>query len=208
MTLILKIYISIWASALIVALVMLFKNLGAYAIGKRSYWTFLCKPWKLCTFILAASGLTIIAPYTVDPTWDYVDSLFMSVLTFTTAPWSVGVIYKSFNGRVTLKCVYVAVCLWLFSASWSYDLYILIRDGVYPASWLANIGASSILYLLAGLFWNLDWTPDRGVTFSFMFDDWPTSHKHSVFSKIFWMSLLFIFFILAMTLSFLQVFQH
>jgi hypothetical protein len=202
-----KVYILVWASALVVAIAMLFKNPDSFAIGKKSYWTFLFKPWKLCTFFLAAFGLTAMAPYTVDPTWDYVDSLFMSILTFTTAPWSVGVIYKAFKRQVPAKSVYVAVCLWLFSASWSYDLYILIRDGVYPATWLTNLGASSILYLLAGLFWNLDWTPDRGVTFSFMFGDWPASHDHPVFRKIFWLGFLFILFVLLMMVSFLQDFQ-
>jgi hypothetical protein len=56
----------------------------------------------------------------------------------------------------------VALCLWLFSASWSYDLYLLLRDGSYPVTWLANLFASSLLYLSAGLFWNLHWTARTG----------------------------------------------
>ena len=42
------------------------------------------------TFVVATAGITLIAPYSGDPTWDYVDSVFMSVLAFATAPWVVG----------------------------------------------------------------------------------------------------------------------
>jgi len=56
----------------------------------------------------------------------------------------------------------------MFSASWFYDTYILIRDGEYTPLWLPNIFASSSLYALAGLLWNLDWKPNRGTIFAFM----------------------------------------
>jgi hypothetical protein len=58
----------------------------------------------------------------------------------------------------------MAACLWLFSASWSYDLYRFARDGQYPATWSENLLASSILYALAGLLWNLEWATERGMT--------------------------------------------
>ena len=61
--------------------------------------------------------------------------------------------------------VYVSVCVWMFSASWSYDGYLVLRDGAYPFTWLPNIFASSVLYLSAGLFWNLQWREGRGVHF-------------------------------------------
>jgi hypothetical protein len=34
--------------------------------------------------------------------------------------------------------------------------YLWMRDGHYPVTWWANLLASSVLYLCAGLFWNLD----------------------------------------------------
>lgn len=51
-------------------------------------------PWKILTFSVAAFGITIVAPYTHDPYWDYPVALIMSFLTFTTAPWSLAVLYR------------------------------------------------------------------------------------------------------------------
>lgn len=128
--------------------------------------------------------MTVIAPYTGDPTWDYFDALFMSLLTYFTAPWAIGVIYKAAKKELPIKQAYVALCVWMFSASWSYDLYLLIRDGFYPTTWFYNIPASSVLYISAGLFWNLDWIKGKGVIFSFMDSDWPVPSLHTVFPKI------------------------
>jgi hypothetical protein len=108
----------------------------------------------------------------------------MSLLTYLTAPWTIGVLFKTLKRELSFKHAYVAFCVWLFSASWSYDLYILIRDGSYPITWLSNIFASSVLYILAGLLWNLDWRKEKGMIFSFMENDWPASSSHSVFPKV------------------------
>lgn len=152
---------------------MYLRDRGAYAISRRGYWRFLFVRWKVVTFFIAAAGLTAMAPYTGDPTWDYFDAIFMSVLTFLSAPWSIGTIYKVVRKELPLRQGFVAFCVWMFSASWSYDLYILLRDGEYPLTWFANIFASSILYILAGLLWSLEYGKGRGVIFSFMENDWP-----------------------------------
>ena len=106
----------------------------------------------------------------------------MSVLTFVTAPWAVGTLYRR-------KHLYVALCAWLFSASWCYDLYLVLRDGRYPDTWLANMAASSILYLLAGLLWNFEWRAGRGVTFGFLEESWPDPAHAGNFGKIVWLAL-------------------
>lgn len=142
-------------------------------VSSRQYWHFLAEPWKLATFAAGALLITLVAPYTGDPTWDHVDGAFMSILCFTTAPWVVGTLFLLARGRAGWVEGYVAVCAWLFSASWSYDIYLVWRDGHYPATWLPNLFASSLIYLCAGLFWNLEWQPGRGVIFSFMRDNWP-----------------------------------
>ena len=132
------------------------------------------------------------------------DALFMSVLAFTTAPWVMGVIYKAIRRELSAVQVYVAICVWMFSASWSYDLYLLIRDGSYPITWSANLFASSLLYICAGLFWNLEWRPGRGVIFSFMENDWPCLPLDQVFRKIFAYALLFMILVSGMILPFLM----
>jgi len=178
------IYISLWASACLLAIVLYVLYRESFSITCQGYFRFLFKSWKIVTFVISATGLTLIAPYTGDPTWDYIDAMFMSLLTYFTAPWTIGVIFKTLKRELSFKHAYVAFCVWLFSASWSYDLYILIRDGYYPITWLSNLFASSVLYILAGLLWNLDWRKERGMIFSFMENDWPASSSHSVFPKV------------------------
>ena len=183
------IYITFWATACLIAAVVYIRDRQSYALSHSGYWHFLFKPWKVITFLIAATGLTVIAPYTGDPTWDYFDALFMSLLTFFTAPWATGVLYKVAKRELALKQAFVAGCIWMFSASWSYDLYLLIRDGCYPVTWFSNIFASSALYISAGLLWNLDWRKERGVIFSFMEVDWPVMSSFSVLPKILWFAL-------------------
>ena len=183
------VYIACWTCICFIAAVLYIKDKRAYALSHANYWRFLFVHWKVITFLIAAAGLTVIAPHTGDATWDYFDALFMSVLTFFTAPWSIGAIYKVLKKELALKQGFVAICVWMFSASWSYDLYILIRDGEYPITWFANIFASSILYILAGLLWNLEYRPERGIIFAFMEKDWPNPQIDAAFAKILWFAL-------------------
>lgn len=198
------IYMLCWGTACIVALALFIGDRTSYAISRPAYWQFLFTRWKLATFALASTGLTVIAPYTDDPTWDYLDSIGMSLLTFAAAPWAVGVIYKSIRGLLPLRQLYVAVCTWMFTVSWSFDTYILIRDGEYTPLWLPNIFASSALYLFAGMMWNLDWKSERGTFFAFMEDDWPRqSQERKVFGRIIWWVLFFALTVSGMIVPFL-----
>jgi hypothetical protein len=168
-----KIYIACWATACVAAFALYLRRPGAFVTSSRAYWHFLAEPWKLAAFAAGGSVITLVAPYTGDPTWDHWDGAFMSILCFATAPWVVGVLFLRARGRAGWVEAYVAVCTWLFSASWSYDIYLVWRDGRYPATWYPNLFASSLIYLCAGLFWNLEWQPGRGVIFSFMKEKWP-----------------------------------
>lgn len=196
-------YICVWAAACVVAVLIYLRDSETYAVSQGAYWRFIFKPWKLVTFLIAATGLTVVAPYTGDPTWDYCDSVVMSLLTYFTAPWTVGVFYKTFRGRLPKKQAYVAACVWLFSVSWFYDTYILLRDGEYTPLWLPDLFASSTLYAFAGLLWNLDWRPHRGTIFAFMEDDWPNPTEGGSFHKIAWMGLVFMIVVFLMILFFL-----
>jgi len=177
-------YTIAWLVACVLAVGLAVANQARCELLQRSYWRFLAKPWRLATFAVATASLTVVAPYTGDITWDYVDALFMSVLAFTTAPWAAGTIYRSIKGESSFTNLYVALCAWMLSASWSYDLYIYLRDGSYPQTWLANIFASSVLYASAGLFWNLDYRQGRGVTFAFMEPEWFAQGEAGAFWKL------------------------
>jgi hypothetical protein len=184
-------YLIAWITCFLAALALYAREPGAYAPSHRSYWRYLAAPWKLATFAIAALGITLIAPYTGDPTWDYFDAALMAVLTFVTAPWAVATLYLCARRKLPLRHAFVAACAWLFSASWCYDAYLLWRDGYYPVTWAANLVASSILYVAAGLFWNLDWRAGRGVTFGFLEPGWPQAPGAGAFRRIAWIGLPF-----------------
>lgn len=181
-----QVYIICWVTTCLAALFLFFRERETISFAKAEYWQFIFKPWRLITYTIAALCMMIIAPHTGDPTWDYFDAFFMSTLTYLTSPWAMGVIYNAGRRKLKLSHVFIAICIWMFSASWSYDVYLVLRDGSYPITWFSNIFASSVLYISAGLFWSLDWSHGRGVTFAFMENNWPYGISESHFSKILW----------------------
>jgi hypothetical protein len=196
-------YLLVWSSACMAAVGIFVYRFKTWEITRRAYWQFLLQPWKMVSFALAALGLIFIAPYTGDITWDYYDAAFMSILTFVTAPWTVGALYNTLRGQRSFGEAYVAFCVWMFSASWSYDLYLLLRDGSYPETWDVNIGASSILYFAAGLLWNLEYRRDRGVLFAFMDEAWPSCRsRQTTFRRVIWYALPFMLMVSVAILSF------
>lgn len=131
---------------------------------QRDYWRWLTARWKLGSFAVAMLGLVALTPWATDRDWDVPLLVAMATLTFVTAPAVVGELYL----RRSVARLFVASVTWLFVASWSFDLYWFARRGFFPDAWLENLLASSMLYLSAGLLWNLDWRPGRGVTLAFL----------------------------------------
>jgi len=154
------------------------------SLFSADYRKFLCQPWRLTTFIIAFLGMVLVAPYTGDPTWDYFDAAYMSLFTYLSAPWVVGTLYLACAGRARAVEVFIAVIVWLAVASWTYDLYILFKLKMYPPTWAVNIAASSVLYLCAGLMWNLDWRAGHGVVFAFREAGWPQAVSAGSFMRI------------------------
>lgn len=167
-----KLYVALCAAALAYAVAVAASRRRTLALVQPRYWRWLLVPWKLASFAVAAAGLTWMAPYTHDPNWDRPISIVMSLLTFATAPFAVAALWRR-------RDVLVAACAWLLSASWSFDWYWLARRGWYPDGWASNLVASSALYLTAGMLWNLDFRPGRGVRFAFRDDDWPAARASS-----------------------------
>ncbi len=196
-----RVYIGAWVAATLLAAAIAVRQRRTLSLLSRAYGQGLTRPWKLVTFGLAAGFFVVIAPYSGDPTWDAVDASLMSVLTYLTAPFSVGTLYRALRGREAAGPVYVAMVAWLLSASWCYDGWLVLRDGRYPPTWASNILASSILYLSAGLFWSVAHAPGRGVVFGFMLDAWPAHHEGSS-TRIFWVAAAFALLVAAMMAPF------
>ena len=203
MTPILTIYLASYSLACIVAAILMYRERDRLVLFQPRYRLFLLSRWKLGTFAFASLAMIIMAPYTGDPTWDYVDAAFMSILTFLTAPWAVGTLYLALRRQAKPVHVYIAVCVWMFSASWAYDVYILLKHGYYPPTWLPNIVLSSILYFVAGLMWNLQKKEGRGVVFGFMEPGWPNPEYDLGFRQIFWFALPIMILVTAMIAPFL-----
>ncbi len=182
-------YIAAYSLAIVIAVALMIRERHVLILFTESYRQLLMTRWKLMTFAFAATSMTIMAPYTGDPTWDYVDAAFMSILTFLTAPWAVGTLFLAFRGKTKPAHVYIAICIWMFSVSWSYDIYILLKNGYYPPTWLPNIILSSILYFAAGLMWNLQSKEGLGVFFGFMEPGWPDTRYELGFLRVFWFAL-------------------
>jgi hypothetical protein len=145
-------YIAAWVSFCLAAVILTVRDKRTLFPEWRSYVVFLFVPWKLCLFAIAFVFVTFAGRYTNDESWDWVTGSGMSLLTFLTAPWSVGTIYQVLVGRRPLRYLVIAIALLLFSSSWFYDAYLLIRDGAYTRRWAGNLMLSPIIYFAAGIF--------------------------------------------------------
>jgi len=208
-----RLYLALWASACLVAVFVAARRGGSFAIARRAYWIGLSRPWKLVLFGLAFAGMVLVAPYSGDPTWDHWDGGFMAVLTYATAPWTLGVVVRSLlpslrERRPSRAELYVAACVWLFSASFSYDLYILLRDHTYPRSWWSNMMASSGLYAAGGAMWSLRGERKARTTFAFLRPDWPASLADGDARGLWPYALLFMGLVVALLSPFLWMAFH
>lgn len=172
-------YFTAWLIILIIAVLVSIKNRSVHEIFNRNYWQFLFELWKVFTFVFATACITIVAPYSGDPTWDYGDSIIISILTYIFAPWTVGVIYRAFKFKQFNSKLFAAV-VFFFIPCWAYDAYIFIKDGYYPITWFTNVIISSGIVLTAGLYWNLCWSKEKGTDFAFRLDVWPQRSESSV----------------------------
>jgi hypothetical protein len=183
-------YMAAWISFCVAAAILLVSNRKRLFPELRRYLGFLLVSWKVCFFAIAFAFVTFAGRYTNDESWDRVTGSGMSILTFLTAPWSVGIIYQVLIGRRPLRDLIIAIALLLFSSSWFYDTYLLIRDGAYTRRWAGNLTLSPIIYLVAGILWNLEAQADHdfrdreGVRLSFMRMDWPSRPINTAFEPL------------------------
>jgi hypothetical protein len=191
-------YLVMWVSFCLVAVSILVWDRKRLLPEWREYLRFLSVPWKLWLFVPALLFVSFAGRYTNDESWDLVTGSGMAILTFLTAPWSIGLIYQVLVGRRSSRYLIVAIALLLFSSSWFYDAYLLWRDGVYTARWAGNLMLSPFIYLAAGLLWNLeakdsgDFRDDGEFRLSFVRANWPRRPLDTRFGPLVLVSIPFI----------------
>ncbi|MBY0573172.1 MAG: hypothetical protein K2P84_05790 [Undibacterium sp.] len=173
-------YMACWIAFCLIALLILWGERIRLIDEWLAYFKFLCIPWKLWIFLPAFTFVSFAGSHTNDETWDVVTGSGMSLLTFLSAPWAVGLIYQVIIGKRHWRYLVVAIALLLFSSSWFYDAYLLWRDKAYTVRWSGNLMLSTIVYLAAGLLWNLEtnirkhYCDRQYFYFSFVRTDWPS----------------------------------
>jgi hypothetical protein len=176
-------YVYGWVSFSLLALALAFHDRRALAAEWRLYLRLLGVRWKLLVFVPAVLFVTSAGRFTDDETWDMTSGGGMAVLTILTSGWVVGVIYKVLAGERPVRWLVLAAAAWLFSSSWFYDGYLLLRDGAYTRRWLGNLMLSPIIYLCAGLLTNLEGDPVKPWRFlAFQRPDWPAAPVRPAFT--------------------------
>lgn len=171
-------YLGAWLVAVIWAVVHLVRRRESLGPFRSDYVRFLSEPWKLATWLIAVVMLVVIAPHSGDPTWDTADSILVSITVYACAPYAVAAMVRKLGARVYDLELAAALVLF-FVPCWTYDLYIVVRDGVYPPTWSSNLVLSGVIIGLAGAFWNLsaDADSDRGAHFAFQDEHWPPAYR-------------------------------
>lgn len=162
-------YVAGWLAFCLVAAALAARSVR---IRRADVLAFLRTPWKVALFAPAMLFVTFAGRFTDDETWDVVSGGGMSVLTVATAWWSVGAAAQVVRRARPVSHLVVALALTLFSSSWFYDGYLLLRDGAYTQRWLGNLMLSPTIYLCAGVVLNLELREGR-VALAFTRAEWP-----------------------------------
>jgi hypothetical protein len=162
-------YVVAWTTFCVVAAAIAVRSVR---VNLRDAIGFMRVPWKMAVFVPAIIFVTFAGRYTDDETWDLVTGGGMSILTASTAWWSVGTAVRVVRRMAKPRELVVALAVMFFSSSWFYDGYLLLRDGAYTSRWVGNLMLSPTIYLCAGLVANLE-SREGSLAFAFTRKDWP-----------------------------------
>ncbi len=167
-------YFYFWGFNILIAIFLLIKFNKNILLTNKKYLSFLSNKWKIITIIIATIWITIVWIISWDPTWDIWISLWISFLYFYTSPYVIWILYRFIKWIYkSFIELYISIILLLFSSSWFYDwynyLYLLWH---YPETWTSNFIFSIPIYIIAWMFWSLEYKKWVWVIFSFSEKKW------------------------------------
>lgn len=89
-----QIYIALSLSSLLASLILAVFYRRKISLVVKAYFRFLFQRWRLITFLISGTFVTVAGPYTVDPTWDHFIGFLMSILCYINAPWTIAIFYR------------------------------------------------------------------------------------------------------------------
>lgn len=166
-------YIS-WIILTSIWLILLITKRKKILLFTRGYVNFILKKLKIIIFLTAFLLLTIIANLWLDPTWDNIETIIMSLLTYFTAPYSIWTIYRYIKWlNKNFYEFYISIILLFFSSAWFYDIYVyLFILWEYPLTAFSNLFLSPFFYILAWMIWSLDYSKKDWVILIFSKTEW------------------------------------
>lgn len=171
------VYLVTWLAAVLASCGLVARGGGDRVwLTDARYLRFLVEPWKLVAFALSGTLITLVAPYSGDPTWDRVDGALISLTVYWASPWAIATLVREARGRRRGDVLFVATSALLLPC-WVYDGYILLRDSFYPATWTSNLVLSGAICVVAGLFWNLGASDGERSNFTFLRKSWPPTQR-------------------------------
>ena len=143
------------------AIYLVIRHREKYNLFTKDYWSFIFTPTKFVIYVLGIIILVVPIYGKEIYSWDYQIAVFQPTLSYLTAPWAINVFYGVFKGSSSFTKIYVAICMMLFTGSWSVELYILARHGFFMDDWVDNIWIGIYCYMLVGTLWNISWSKGR-----------------------------------------------
>ena len=156
----LEIYLVVYSLLSLICIVLIIRNRRSYNFLTKEYMRFIFTLPRFIIYILGSLALILPVPYLNYHSWDYPIAVFQPIFAYLTAPWAVTVFYKMVKGTARFSEAYMALCMMLFTGSWSVEIYLLFRDGYYMPDWLSNIPVGIVCYVTMGIIWNIPWNDD------------------------------------------------
>ena len=157
----LRVYLATYLIICLACLFLVIKNRQKYNLFTKEYFRFIFTKERFLIYVLGTVILIIPIPFLKIHSWDYTIAIFQPILAYLTAPWAVEIFCKIEKGLAKVSESFVAICMMLFTGSWSVEIYLLYRDGYYMPDWLINIPIGIVCYTLIGLIWRIKWKEEN-----------------------------------------------